>query len=248
MAWLVRHAGGTLFRESLGSDGMTAYKRIKGREFKKEVVKFGECVWYMRPKSKGKAKAQSRWESGVWYGIRDESGEYIIGISRGVIKVRAVRRKGSEQERWNWEEFNEVKGSPWEPTPGRPGIEMTSRIGGDESKRDMQPKDDSAEPKELIQRAFRIEKKDVLAHQSTEGCQGCKKAISGGRAVNHTERCRSRSQEIFTRSGDPRLLRQAERMGYGEMSTERVERDVPVRDDKMDVVEEDKDEDMGVES
>ena len=40
MAWLVRHVGGTMFRERVGTDGMTAYKRIKGREFKKELVKF----------------------------------------------------------------------------------------------------------------------------------------------------------------------------------------------------------------
>ena len=33
--------------------------------------------------------------------------------------------------------------------------------------------------------------------------------------MNHTEKCRSRFQEIFIKSGDPRL-RKAERMGYGE--------------------------------
>ena len=44
MPWLVRHAAKTMFREQVGTDGMTTYKRIKGRDFKKELVKFGECV------------------------------------------------------------------------------------------------------------------------------------------------------------------------------------------------------------
>ena len=234
MAWLVRHVGGTMFRESLGTDGMTAYKRIKGREFTKEIIKFGECVWYMRPKSKGKAKAMPRWESGVWSGIRDESGEYIIGTEKGYIKVRTVRRKGSEEERWNWEEFDRTRGLPWEPTPGRPGIEMTSRIGGDENKRDVLPKNEPEEPKEIIQRAFRIAKADVLKHQITEGCAGCKKAITGGRAVNHSEKCRSRFQEIFMNSGDPRLLRQASRMNVGREEETRESREIPTESRRRD--------------
>ena len=33
MTWLVRHAGGTLFRNLKGKDGFTSYRRIKGEEF-----------------------------------------------------------------------------------------------------------------------------------------------------------------------------------------------------------------------
>ena len=88
--WLVRHASSTVFREKVGNDGFTAYKRVKGKEFKKELVKFGECIWYLKPKSKGKAKAECRWEDGVFLGIRDESGEYIVGTPEGAIKVRSI--------------------------------------------------------------------------------------------------------------------------------------------------------------
>ena len=75
-------------------------------------MEFGECVWYLKPKSKGKHKAENRWENGVWLGVRDESGEYIIGTEGGTIKVRTVRRKASIEDRWNWEEFNKIKGTP----------------------------------------------------------------------------------------------------------------------------------------
>ena len=214
MPWLVRHASGTIFREQVGSDGMTAYKRIKGRDFKKELVKFGECVWYLRPKSKGKAKGISRWENGCWMGIREESGEYIIGTAEGFCKVRSVRRKGSHEERWNWEEFNAVRGLPWEPVPGRPGIEMTARIGSARKEREIAPRNVGEDGK-VIKRAFWITREDVRKHGITEGCRGCERAITGGMAANHTERCRSRFEEVFTRDGDPRLLRQAERFGYG---------------------------------
>ena len=53
----------------IGKDGMTSYRRLKGRNFKKGVVDIGECVWYLKPKSKGKAKGRTRWESGIWLGI-----------------------------------------------------------------------------------------------------------------------------------------------------------------------------------
>ena len=46
----------------------------------------------------------------------------------------------------------------------------------------------------------------------TPGCRGCARAISTGKAINHTEQCRDRFEEEFRKAGDARLLRQAERM------------------------------------
>ena len=63
--------------------------------------------------------------------------------------------------------------------------------------------------------------------------------------MNHTEKCRSRFQEIFIKSGDPRL-RKAERMGYGE--TEKTEREIPTRTDMEVTEEETRDEEMKEES
>ena len=50
----------------------------------------------LKPKSHGKYKADVRWESGVWLGIRDKSSEGFIGTERRAIKVRTVRRKGTK--------------------------------------------------------------------------------------------------------------------------------------------------------
>ena len=120
MNWLLMHAGGTLFREQKGKDVFTPYRRIKGKDFHKAMVEFGECIWHLKPNSKGKMKAENRWSNGVWLGSGDESGDHIIGTEKGTIKVRTVRRKGSEEDRWNSEEFTKLQGTPWEPIPGRP--------------------------------------------------------------------------------------------------------------------------------
>ena len=68
--WIVRHAGNTINRYHRGTDGMTAYRRLKGKEFKAEVVEFGEGVWYMKADTTGRNKADARWEEGIWWEYR----------------------------------------------------------------------------------------------------------------------------------------------------------------------------------
>ncbi len=51
-------------------------------------MEFGECVWYYKPGIAGKSKLESRYETGVWLGFRDRSGESYIGTNKGVLKVR----------------------------------------------------------------------------------------------------------------------------------------------------------------
>ena len=78
-----------MFWYERGPDGRTPYYRIKGREFNRKLANFGECIWYLKPKSLGKNKAQYRWADGIWLGIREESGEHIIGTENGTVKARA---------------------------------------------------------------------------------------------------------------------------------------------------------------
>ena len=86
-------------------------------------------MFYLKPKSKGVEKLyESRWECGIWRGIREESGETFIGIESGVIKVRSVLRKASDADRWDIVAFENMKGTPWEPEPGRPGIAVRCRV------------------------------------------------------------------------------------------------------------------------
>ena len=155
MPWLVRHAAGTITGEQIGQDGMTAHRRFKGKRFKKEIVKRGECVWHLEPKSKAMHTAGFRWMSGIWLGVREGSKEYVIGIPEGACKVRTVRRKGSEKNRWNLQECNMFRGMPWEPIPERPGIEMTATIDKEKEATEVQERA-TAEDENVIRRAFRI--------------------------------------------------------------------------------------------
>ncbi len=117
--WLVRHAAAVVGRYQIGADGKTAHRRLRGRDFRRDVADFGECVMYLRPETVGKDKAESRWEEGAWLGVRDESGEIIIGTNKGVIKARTFKRYGRDEDRWCVEKFEAFRGVPWEPVPGR---------------------------------------------------------------------------------------------------------------------------------
>ena len=68
---------------------------MKGRPFKRELAEIGESIWYCKSKSKGRTKLVSRWGTGVYLGVRDESCEYIIGTDDGITKCRTIRRKGT---------------------------------------------------------------------------------------------------------------------------------------------------------
>ena len=91
------------------------------------MADFGERVWYYIPGIKGREKMSPRWESGIWLGVRDESGEILIGTAEGVLKARSFMRK-PESQQWNYEEFAGMQGVPWEPRPGHEGREIKSKL------------------------------------------------------------------------------------------------------------------------
>ena len=73
LPWLVRHSGATLSRYQKGTDGQTAYRRLRGRPFNRTVTEFGECIWYYVPKSGHRGKIDARWNDGVFLGCREEA-------------------------------------------------------------------------------------------------------------------------------------------------------------------------------
>ena len=79
--WMVRHAAMLVNIGQRGEDGRSAWERVKGRRFNREIPEFGERVMYLKPASVGKDKLDSRWEVGHFFRIHDESAELIIGIA-----------------------------------------------------------------------------------------------------------------------------------------------------------------------
>ena len=159
--WMIKHAADMIRRMLVGKDGRTAYERIKGKKFKGELIEFGEVIWYMKPGTKGVNKFDSRWETGIWLGIRDESGESIVGTSEGVIKVRSIRRKGIAKERWDAEQFNKITGTPWQPNPSIDidAIRSKGTLPPAPKERVAIP---AAEPIEIMRRRVRITKDIVV--------------------------------------------------------------------------------------
>ena len=115
-------------RYQVGIDGKTAHERLRGRKFRRDIAVFGEGVLYIRSESVGQDKYNSGWGEGAFIGVREESGEPIVGTEQGVIKARAFRRRGSEKERWLKGHVKSVGGIPWEPIPGREGVEIKSSV------------------------------------------------------------------------------------------------------------------------
>ena len=65
------HSANMMSRYKVGSDGKTAYRRLKGRECTQIMIEFGEQVLAKpkrAPKSRRKQSIKSRWVSGTWVG------------------------------------------------------------------------------------------------------------------------------------------------------------------------------------
>ena len=154
-------------------------------------------MWYLKPKSVGVDKLNTRWGEGIWLGIREESGEILIGTLEGVIKVRTVRRKAGDDLRWSKGLFNEFKGLPWQPVPGRESLEPPIKVTvPDEDRALLKPVE--IQRRELIKLDFRINRSMVKDYGLTEGCRGCLNADSGNPiALNHSAHCRQRFFEII---------------------------------------------------
>jgi hypothetical protein len=191
-------------------DGKTAFENWKNRKFKGQYREFGEGVLYLRPNSKGKDKFDNRWETGVWLGIADRTGETIIGTKDGVIKARDTRSI-DEKEAWDPGRFNDIRGTPWEPILGQGSAELRSKI--------VIPINRTApgqlvegEEKDLIVRRMRISRETIRKLGFTIGCLGCRAVNRGQSAVNHNEECRKRVEGIIRESGNQTIIRADERI------------------------------------
>jgi hypothetical protein len=162
----------------------------------------------LRPISRGKDKFEVRWDTGIWLGVADRSGETIIGTKDGVIKVRDARPL-EEIEAWNMGRFHDLRGTPWEPIPGREGIKITSRV--------VIPVDRTG-PRQLVEgvesdfivRRMRITREFIRKVRFTIGRPGCRAVNRGLPAVNHNAECGRRIEGMLREEGNEKILRSDE--------------------------------------
>ena len=145
-----------------------------------------------------------------------------------------------------------VGGIPWEPIPGREGIEIKSTVNERRDPDEEVQRTLRGEVTDIQTRRFRIERSDIVKYGTTNGCPGCRAANQGGRSVNHNETCRTRFSQKMAEQRDPRIQRDQEK--FGGMEEDDTASIVPEieQDEKDSVIEEEEevpaeDEDMGME-
>ena len=82
--WITEYAGWLLTRFQVGSDGKTAYERVKGKPARVQGFEFGEGVLWKRKRGGGPlGKLTCMWEDGVFLGVKGGTAELIVGDRRG---------------------------------------------------------------------------------------------------------------------------------------------------------------------
>jgi hypothetical protein len=179
--WLVSHAGDTVTRFQVGTDGKTAYERLVGKKYKGEVVEVGAKVLHRLPgvtkPTSQVGKLASKWETGVWLGKRWGSGEHIIGTAEGIVRSRAIKRSPKDQT-WDQEAVAAVIGTPWRPD-GVEGLPLEI-IPLPPQDVDPVPETATSEPKLPKPRSARITRADLVKYGVTRRCSRCQ-ATMGNR-------------------------------------------------------------------
>ena len=194
--WMVRWAAMLISRFKVGNDGKTGYERRRGRKCNIPVVPFGETVWYklVRETKERKDKFNSEWEEGIRLGQARSSNEAIIGTPDGAVRAYAIRRQ-DEGNRWQGDRVKNMKGTPSQPDPNKPGLTIPVRVRFDPIAADI-PVEELGDH-EVVSRRERITPKTLETYRYTKGCDGCLYKRAGlGESKNHSEACRRRIQEL----------------------------------------------------
>ena len=210
LQWMVRWAAMLHSRFRLGTDGMTAYQRQRGRKCRMEVIPFGETVYYRKlDENEGKNKLETKWDEGVWLGHTRGSNEFLIGTKDGVVRAWATKRR-PEEERWSSDNIHAIQGTPARPNPKMPGNDIPVHILLPEPATEGPPDPEPARAEDGPRRAY-LKKKDFERYGYTENCEGCRRQRVGGMGARaHTQECRSRVEAKLKEDDNPRWKRAQE--------------------------------------
>ena len=119
-----------------------------------------------------------------------------LGPREGVVRAFAVKRM-DEESRWDAKYLQEMKGTPQQPDPSRPGLAIPIKVNIDP------PHEESPAPAEgpvdeCDRQIRRITGVMLQKYGYTEGCDGCRYKRAGMReAPSHAEVCRRRMGEAM---------------------------------------------------
>ena len=231
-SWLASHTAKTINRYRIGGDGLTAHQRVTGKPFRTSVLEFGEFCFGLlaNTKSKDKGNARSWWTDGVFLGVSDQSGELLLAVQGGVIKVRDVVRRTDPEERWSYDKFTNIVTNPmWRPNPDVEDPEVHIQVRVPRIEEPVVPIDDDSVSSRRVHR-FHIRGRDALRRGLwADRCLGCRCVRDGLTAQGHSEECRASIEKMLNNNSDPRVMPAITRM-----FTQHVNRDLAYNDDKAD--------------
>ena len=112
-----------------------------------------------------------------------------------------------------------MRGTPWEPEPGRVGVDVPIRLKAwEEVEVANGPRIPDGVPPIRGNNRQWITRHDVQTRYGpTAGCRGCEYALTGLPGNRgHSEECRERFEKLWLEHGDERIAREAERLARQE--------------------------------
>jgi hypothetical protein len=207
VAFMAEYAAYLVNRMEVGKDGKTAMERNKGKKATVMGVEFGEKVLYKKKAGQKMEKINPRWDLGIFVGVRNRSGEFMISTMDGIKKVRSIRRMAL-QDRWTadsvqwvrfvpWNRYKDDDGADGDIPEGEEVAEPVRREQGGGGDRRAEGPEVTVRTRQPPPRAFQIRKEDAERHGYTRGCAGCSSWFRGLGRQPHTEACRERFQEAL---------------------------------------------------
>ena len=119
MSWMASHVAAVLNYCIVGPDGLTAYHRLRGREYSGRLVGFGKKVAFRRP-GRGEIRGCSI-ARGTFLGMQLGGSQYTIYDTdqKKIISVRTVSRL-PDDEKWDADALEAVDVSPYDTFTAKP--------------------------------------------------------------------------------------------------------------------------------
>ena len=186
MSWLAPFVGILHCTHSVGPDGRTPYERLHGHKFNRALAHIGESIHYKPLKKEAKLlKLEPNWALGMFLGILESSGEYIVSNDDGIsLKCRDVKRMVDDL-RFDKELLGRLKSTPWQPNPTGEDIEPAA-LAHDLGMQEPRVPGENVQPEPPLYRKFYVTKALIDKYGKTTGCPGCSQ-----RGV-HNDACRNR--------------------------------------------------------
>ena len=236
MSWLVEYCAWMANVRVVGSDGLTAYQRVRGRAYAKRLVPFGElALVHLPPKGPERREGgalDARAKQGVVLGYGAMSHSYCVYVDGAVRYARSIQRMPLSQ-RWSADLLEGVNVSKQDmhSSRGARAVPFTDKVA---------PEDDPVPKPKRAARKLELRQSDfdpaLGGFGWTEHCSKCEYARNHGWRASgnkqHSQTCRNRLEAALaqTETGRARLAHTKERLDRYTADQFDPEDIVPARD------------------